>query len=57
MHSKYNGYSFPLRDTVKREKVHFRNRYGIELCGRSVPAPRRQLESWLPWPCPGPLGL
>ena len=33
MHSKYNGYSFPLRDTVKREKVHFRNRYGIELCG------------------------
>ena len=26
MHSKYNGYSFPLRDTVKREKVHFRNR-------------------------------
>ena len=37
MHSKYNGYSFPLRDTVKREKV--------------------QLESWLPWPCLGPLGL
>ena len=33
MHSKYNGYSFPLRDTVKLEKVHFRNRYGIELCG------------------------
>ena len=33
MHSKHNGYSFPLRDTVKREKVHFRNRYGIELCG------------------------
>lgn len=33
MHSKYNGYSFPLRDTVTREKVHFHNRYGIELCG------------------------
>ena len=33
MHSKYNGYSFPLRDTVSREKVRFRNRYGIELCG------------------------
>ena len=33
MHSKHNGYSFPLRDTVKREKVHFCNRYGIELCG------------------------
>ncbi len=33
MHSKYNGYSFPLRDTVKREKVRFHNRYGIELCG------------------------
>ena len=32
MHSKYNGYSFPLRDTVKREKVRFHNRYGIELC-------------------------
>lgn len=33
MHSKYNGYSFPLRDTVQREKVHFHNRYGIELTG------------------------
>ena len=33
MHSKYNGYSFPLRDTVKREKVRFHNRYGIELAG------------------------
>lgn len=33
MHSKYNGYSFPLRDTVIREKVRFHNRYGIELCG------------------------
>ena len=33
MHSKYNGYSFPLRDTVTREKVRFHNRYGIELCG------------------------
>ena len=33
MHSKYNGYSFPLRDTVKREKVRFQNRDGIELCG------------------------
>lgn len=33
MHSKYHGYSFPLRDTVSREKVLFRNRYGIELAG------------------------
>lgn len=33
MHSKYNGYSFPMRDTVTREKVHFHNRYGIELAG------------------------
>ena len=33
MHAKYNGYSFPLRDTVSREKVRFHNRYGIELCG------------------------
>ena len=33
MQSKYNGYSFPLRDTVSREKIRFHNRYGIELCG------------------------
>ena len=33
MESKYNGYSFPLRDTVRREKVKFHNRFGIELTG------------------------
>ena len=33
MESKYNGYSFTLRDTVRREKVKFHNRYGIELAG------------------------
>lgn len=33
MKSKYNGYSFPLRDTITREKVYFHNRYGVELCG------------------------
>ena len=33
MKSRYNGYSFPLRDTVTREKVHFHNRYGIQLAG------------------------
>lgn len=33
MESKYNGYSFPLQDTVRREKVKFHNRYGIELAG------------------------
>ena len=33
MHAKYQGYSFPLRDTVQREKVHVHNRYGIALCG------------------------
>ena len=33
MHSKYSGYSFQMRDTVKREKVRFHNRYGIELAG------------------------
>ena len=33
MNSKYSGYSFPLRDTVAREKVRFHNRYGIELAG------------------------
>ena len=33
MHSKYNGYSFPLRETVQRKPVRFHNRYGIELAG------------------------
>lgn len=33
MKSRYNGYSFPLRDTVTREKVQFHNRYGIQLAG------------------------
>ena len=33
MNAKYQGYSFPLRDTVQREKVRFHNRYGIELAG------------------------
>ena len=33
MNSRYNGYSFPLRDSVRREKVRFHNRYGIELAG------------------------
>lgn len=33
MDARYQGYSFPLRDTVKREKVRFHNRYGIELSG------------------------
>ena len=33
MHSRYDGYSFPLRNTATREKVRFHNRYGIELAG------------------------
>lgn len=33
MNSKYNGYSFQMRDTVTREKVCFHNRYGIQLAG------------------------
>lgn len=33
MNAKYQGYSFPLRDTVRREKVTFHNRYGIRLSG------------------------
>ncbi len=33
MNAKYNGYTFPLRDTVERTKVKFHNRYGIELVG------------------------
>ena len=45
MHAKYNGYSFPLRDTVTREKVHFHNRYGIQLFG----------DLYLPKACAGSL--
>lgn len=33
MNSKYDGYSFPLRQSVQREKARFHNRYGIELAG------------------------
>lgn len=33
MNAKYNGYSFPLRDSVTRTKVQFHNRYGITLAG------------------------
>ncbi len=33
MTSRYNGYSFPVRDSVSREAVRFHNRYGIELAG------------------------
>lgn len=33
MKSKYNGYSFEMRDTVTRIKVTFRNRYGITPAG------------------------
>ena len=33
MTSKYNGYSFPLRDHVTRKKVQVHNRYGVQLTG------------------------
>ena len=33
MKSAYEGYSFKLNEDVNRTKVHFRNRYGIELAG------------------------
>ena len=33
MNSRFNGYSFQMRDTVERAKVTFRNRYGIALAG------------------------
>ncbi len=33
MQSRYNGYTFPLRETVTRRKVQFHNRYGIALAG------------------------
>jgi len=33
MHSAYDGYTFPLSEGVTRTKVHFTNRYGIELTG------------------------
>lgn len=33
MKSKYNGYSFKMRDSVTRTRVQFHNRYGITLAG------------------------
>lgn len=33
MKAAYDGYSFKLNENVNRTKVHFRNRYGIELAG------------------------
>lgn len=33
MRSAYEGYSFKLSENVNREKVRFKNRYGIELVG------------------------
>ena len=33
MNAKYNGYSFQMRDSLTRTKVHFHNRYGITLAG------------------------
>ena len=33
MTSSHQGYSFPLRETVSREKISFHNRYGIQLAG------------------------
>lgn len=33
MQSAYEGYSFKLSENVNREKVRFKNRYGIELIG------------------------
>ena len=33
MKSAYEGYSFKLSENVTRTKVHFHNRYGIELAG------------------------
>ena len=55
MNSKYNGYSFPLRDTVTREKVHFHNRYGIELCG-DLYLPRDAAEPLAAVAVAGPFG-
>lgn len=33
MKAAYDGYSFKLNENVNRTKVHFKNRYGIELAG------------------------
>lgn len=33
MKSRYDGYTFPLSQGVTRTKVHFHNRYGIQLAG------------------------
>ena len=37
MHAKFDEYTFPLRNSVAREKVRFHNRYGIELAGDGEP--------------------
>lgn len=33
MKAAYEGYSFKISENVIRTKVHFRNRYGIQLAG------------------------
>lgn len=33
MKSLFNGYTFKLNDSVTRQKIFFKNRFGIELCG------------------------
>lgn len=33
MKSAFDGYTFRLNETVTRQKVYFKNRFGIELCG------------------------
>ena len=55
MNSRYNGYSFPLRDSVRREKVRFHNRYGIELAG-DLYLPALPEAVWPPWRWPVPSG-
>lgn len=55
MKSKYQGYTFPLRDSVQREKVHFHNRYGIQLSG-DLYLPREHTGSLAAVAVAGPFG-
>lgn len=55
MEAKYDGYTFPLRDTVTREKVRFHNRYGIELVG-DLYMPRESSASLAAVAVAGPFG-
>lgn len=55
MKSTYSGYSFPLGENVTREKVTFRNRYGIKLVG-DLYSPKMPKEKFSAIAVCGPFG-